>query len=169
MRVQGRPKDGPEDKFRLTPVVPRLEQLLGTTVGSDLASLQPFCLSKLPLDPDSRTCDAARTRQDPLPLHNAPSQAPASMRYRDSTHAVCFGPWLTVSETGTDAAIISAGEEGRRLNWPSCRGAGQGHEERRGELTFHTSHAEMPASLLGGYYMLSIPGGPSCWQRHVAS
>ena len=32
--MQGRPKDGPEDKFRLTPVVPRLEQLLGTTVRS---------------------------------------------------------------------------------------------------------------------------------------
>jgi 3-phosphoglycerate kinase len=27
--VQGRPKDGPEDKFRLTPVVPRLQELLG--------------------------------------------------------------------------------------------------------------------------------------------
>ena len=25
----GRPKDGPEDKFRLTPVVPRLTELLG--------------------------------------------------------------------------------------------------------------------------------------------
>ena len=30
--LQGRPKDGPEDKFRLTPVVPRLSELLGTTV-----------------------------------------------------------------------------------------------------------------------------------------
>jgi len=29
---QGRPKDGPEDKFRLTPVVPRLSELLGTHV-----------------------------------------------------------------------------------------------------------------------------------------
>ena len=29
---QGRPKDGPEDKFRLTPVVPRLSELLGTNV-----------------------------------------------------------------------------------------------------------------------------------------
>jgi phosphoglycerate kinase len=28
----GRPKDGPEDKFRLTPVVPRLSELLGTNV-----------------------------------------------------------------------------------------------------------------------------------------
>ncbi|KAL0043961.1 hypothetical protein WJX82_009439 [Trebouxia sp. C0006] len=28
----GRPKDGPEDKFRLTPVVPRLSELLGTKV-----------------------------------------------------------------------------------------------------------------------------------------
>ncbi|CAG9466162.1 unnamed protein product [Pedinophyceae sp. YPF-701] len=28
----GRPKDGPEDKFRLTPVVPRLAELLGTPV-----------------------------------------------------------------------------------------------------------------------------------------
>ena len=26
---QGRPKDGPEDKFRLNPVVPRLQELLG--------------------------------------------------------------------------------------------------------------------------------------------
>lgn len=26
--VQGRPKDGPEDKFRLNPVVPRLAELL---------------------------------------------------------------------------------------------------------------------------------------------
>ena len=41
--MQGRPKDGPEDKFRLTPVVPRLEQLLGTTVSSDLALAHPFC------------------------------------------------------------------------------------------------------------------------------
>ena len=32
--TQGRPKDGPEDKFRLTPVVPRLEQLLGSKVKS---------------------------------------------------------------------------------------------------------------------------------------
>jgi 3-phosphoglycerate kinase len=30
--VQGRPKDGPEDKFRLAPVAPRLQELLGTTV-----------------------------------------------------------------------------------------------------------------------------------------
>ena len=29
---QGRPKDGPEDKFRLTPVVPRLSELLGIDV-----------------------------------------------------------------------------------------------------------------------------------------
>lgn len=29
---QGRPKDGPEDKFRLTPVVPRLSELLGADV-----------------------------------------------------------------------------------------------------------------------------------------
>ena len=29
--AQGRPKSGPEDKFRLTPVVPRLNELLGTT------------------------------------------------------------------------------------------------------------------------------------------
>ena len=28
----GRPKDGPEDKFRLNPVVPRLAELLGSTV-----------------------------------------------------------------------------------------------------------------------------------------
>ena len=31
MLAQGRPKSGPEDKFRLTPVVPRLNELLGTT------------------------------------------------------------------------------------------------------------------------------------------
>lgn len=30
----GRPKDGPEDKFRLTPVVPRLSELLGSPVKS---------------------------------------------------------------------------------------------------------------------------------------
>lgn len=30
---QGRPKKGPEDKFRLNPIVPRLEQLLGKKVG----------------------------------------------------------------------------------------------------------------------------------------
>jgi Phosphoglycerate kinase len=30
--TQGRPKDGPEDKFRLTPVVPRLSELLGVDV-----------------------------------------------------------------------------------------------------------------------------------------
>jgi 3-phosphoglycerate kinase len=30
--LQGRPKSGPEDKFRLTPVVPRLSELLGQTV-----------------------------------------------------------------------------------------------------------------------------------------
>ena len=29
----GRPKDGPEDKFRLNPVVPRLSELLGMEVG----------------------------------------------------------------------------------------------------------------------------------------
>merc|ERR1711904_595729 len=29
----GRPKDGPEDKFRLNPVVPRLTELLGREVG----------------------------------------------------------------------------------------------------------------------------------------
>jgi len=29
----GRPKDGPEDKYRLTPVVPRLAELLGKPVG----------------------------------------------------------------------------------------------------------------------------------------
>merc|ERR1719460_2713626 len=29
----GRPKDGPEDKFRLNPVVPRLTELLGQEVG----------------------------------------------------------------------------------------------------------------------------------------
>ena len=34
--AQGRPKDGPEDKFRLTPVVPRLSELLGTTVRPQL-------------------------------------------------------------------------------------------------------------------------------------
>jgi Phosphoglycerate kinase len=32
LALQGRPKDGPEDKFRLTPVVPRLSELLGTNV-----------------------------------------------------------------------------------------------------------------------------------------
>lgn len=31
---QGRPKDGPEDKFRLSVVVPRLSELLGVTVNS---------------------------------------------------------------------------------------------------------------------------------------
>lgn len=30
--MQGRPKSGPEDKFRLNPVVPRLTELLGSTV-----------------------------------------------------------------------------------------------------------------------------------------
>ena len=30
--MQGRPKSGPEDKFRLNPVVPRLSELLGITV-----------------------------------------------------------------------------------------------------------------------------------------
>ena len=28
--AQGRPKDGPEDKYRLNPVVPRLQELLGS-------------------------------------------------------------------------------------------------------------------------------------------
>lgn len=39
--LQGRPKEGPEDKFRLTPVVPRLEQLLG---GAKVLSLQTSIL-----------------------------------------------------------------------------------------------------------------------------
>lgn len=30
--LQGRPKDGPEDKFRLAPVAPRLSELLGAEV-----------------------------------------------------------------------------------------------------------------------------------------
>lgn len=34
--AQGRPKSGPEDKFRLTPVVPRLNELLGTTARPQL-------------------------------------------------------------------------------------------------------------------------------------
>ena len=37
--VQGRPKDGPEDKFRLTPVVPRLSELLGTKVSDKAQKL----------------------------------------------------------------------------------------------------------------------------------
>ncbi|CAK0785440.1 hypothetical protein CVIRNUC_008649 [Coccomyxa viridis] len=37
----GRPKDGPEDKFRLTPVVPRLEQLLGSKVKKVDDSIGP--------------------------------------------------------------------------------------------------------------------------------
>lgn len=32
--MQGRPKGGPEDKYRLTPVVARLSQLLGKEVSS---------------------------------------------------------------------------------------------------------------------------------------
>lgn len=32
--LQGRPKSGPEDKFRLTPVAPRLSELLGKPVSS---------------------------------------------------------------------------------------------------------------------------------------
>lgn len=32
--MQGRPKSGPEDKFRLKVVVPRLSELLGVTVKS---------------------------------------------------------------------------------------------------------------------------------------
>ena len=44
MLMQGRPKDGPEDKFRLTPVVPRLEQLLGSTVSPALAIMLASCL-----------------------------------------------------------------------------------------------------------------------------
>lgn len=44
--MQGRPKDGPEDKFRLTPVVPRLEKLLGTTVSPDLVlTIFPACVN----------------------------------------------------------------------------------------------------------------------------
>lgn len=31
--MQGRPKDGPEDKFRLAPVAPRLSELLGSEVN----------------------------------------------------------------------------------------------------------------------------------------
>lgn len=31
--AQGRPKGGPEDKYRLTPVVPRLSELLGIAVS----------------------------------------------------------------------------------------------------------------------------------------
>jgi len=31
--MQGRPKSGPEDKFRLTPVAPRLSELLGKPVS----------------------------------------------------------------------------------------------------------------------------------------
>ncbi len=51
-RMQGRPKDGPEDKFRLTPVVPRLEQLLGSTVSSDPALVLLSCLHGTPKDLD---------------------------------------------------------------------------------------------------------------------
>lgn len=32
--MQGRPKDGPEDKFRLAPIAPRLQELLGTPVNA---------------------------------------------------------------------------------------------------------------------------------------
>jgi phosphoglycerate kinase len=32
--AQGRPKSGPEDKFRLNPVAPRLSELLGKPVSS---------------------------------------------------------------------------------------------------------------------------------------
>lgn len=31
--MQGRPKSGPEDKFRLNPVAPRLSELLGKPVS----------------------------------------------------------------------------------------------------------------------------------------
>ena len=34
--LQGQPKDGPEDKFRLTPVVPCPSKLIGTTVRPPL-------------------------------------------------------------------------------------------------------------------------------------
>jgi phosphoglycerate kinase len=33
LQLQGRPKSGPEDKFRLTPVAPRLGELLGKPVS----------------------------------------------------------------------------------------------------------------------------------------
>lgn len=36
--VQGRPKSGPEDKFRLTPVAPRLQELLGKPVRSQIVA-----------------------------------------------------------------------------------------------------------------------------------
>jgi len=36
---QGRPKNGPEDKFRLTPVAPRLQQLLGKPVSRGTTAL----------------------------------------------------------------------------------------------------------------------------------
>lgn len=32
---QGRPKSGPEDKFRLNPVAPRLSELIGKAVSFD--------------------------------------------------------------------------------------------------------------------------------------
>jgi 3-phosphoglycerate kinase len=32
--LQGRPKDGPEDKFRLKPIAPRLKELLGVEVNA---------------------------------------------------------------------------------------------------------------------------------------
>lgn len=34
--LQGRPKSGPEDKFRLTPVAPRLQELLGKPVSIEI-------------------------------------------------------------------------------------------------------------------------------------
>lgn len=44
--MQGRPKSGPEDKFRLNPVAPRLSELLGKPVSTDPArSEQPAPLS----------------------------------------------------------------------------------------------------------------------------
>lgn len=39
--AQGRPKGGPEDKYRLTPVVPRLKELLGKEVRICFAGNAP--------------------------------------------------------------------------------------------------------------------------------
>ncbi len=58
--MQGRPKDGPEDKFRLTPVVPRLQELLGVKVNrSPVASM---CLLKMRCIADRRLESAASRR-----------------------------------------------------------------------------------------------------------
>jgi hypothetical protein len=60
---QGRPKSGPEDKFRLTPVAPRLQQLLGKPVGG-------WGDARLVVGPGG---SAARARSRLLPLLASPA------------------------------------------------------------------------------------------------